>query len=171
MEARLLVSTRTPHAPFVQVLEHGVAAALDHEVRRFHHRFLFRAAELLHDGVEHVPARLPVVREIGDEAEVAAFVGLVGLTVRLARGAQLLDQGGVALVRQHELRGLGVRCSGRARARWRGANSNRRRSSPAPSSRSARRLRGRSRGSCSGRRGRSNRWRCCGRRSARSRRR
>jgi hypothetical protein len=87
------------HAPFVQVLEHGVAAALDHEVRRFHHRFLSRAAELLDDGVEHIPARLPVIREIGDEAEVTAFVGLVGLTVRLARGAQLLDQGGVAVAR------------------------------------------------------------------------
>ena len=97
MEARLLVTTRTPTPRLVQVLEHGVAAALDHEVRRFDHHFVSGVAELLDDGIEHVPARLPLVREIGDEAEVAAFVGLVRLTVRLARGAQLPDQGDVAL--------------------------------------------------------------------------
>jgi hypothetical protein len=65
----------------VQVFEHGVAATFDHEVRRFDDGLLFRAAQLVNDHVEHIPAFLSLVREVGDEAEVLAFVRLVRLPV------------------------------------------------------------------------------------------
>jgi hypothetical protein len=42
---------------------------------------MFRAAQLVNDRVEHVPARLPLVREVGDEAEVLALVSVVRLAV------------------------------------------------------------------------------------------